>query len=272
METAIIQQIFKATTIEDKLTALNINCDWDSDFQVENDAENPGIIISTKNPQKLKFPSFEKLEQDEFKAIALHFFANHELQAINMMCAILLKIPHNTTALLRFKRGVYKSLIDEQKHFKLYINRMKNWGLDFGHYNQSDFFWRQMEKIHTPEQFNATMALTLENANLDFSWHYEKFFRNIGDSKTADILKTVLEDEIDHVRIGYKWLSHNFPEKDMWDLYQQILPFPLTASRAKGKHFNLDARIRAGIDTHFISSLKNHKDSFQVVNRKEWKM
>jgi len=271
METAKIKNILYGTSIEDKLTLLSLNCDWNENYSTDTTGSNPGEIATRKNPKKLKFPSLDKLVDNEFKAIALHFFANHELQAINMMCAILLKVPHNTPSLIRFKRGIYKSLIDEQKHFNLYLKRMKDWGLDFGHYQQSDFFWRQMEKINSPEVFNATMALTLENANLDFSWHYEQVFREIGDKKTADILKIVLEDEIDHVRIGYKWLQNTYPEKEMWDLYQQILPSPLTASRAKGKHFNLDARLRAGLDSDFISLLKNHKDSFQVVNRREWK-
>ena len=271
MEKKKIEQILFGNSIEDKLTSLDLKSRWQENHDYIFCPEAPGEVIPIKNPQKLKFPSANKLMTDEGKAMALHFFANHELQAINMMCAALLIFPHNSNELIRFKRGLYKSIIDEQKHFSLYIKRMKDYGLNFGEFSQSDFFWRQMQNIKSPEHFCSVMALTLENANLDFSLYYKEVFEKMGDQKTAEILKVVLEDEIDHVRIGYRWLKTAFQSDDMWKLYKEILPFPMTPSRAKGDYFNLKARIDAGLDMDFINSLKSHKDEFKVVNRKKWK-
>ena len=271
MEKEKIEQIFFGTSVSDKLTKLKVGAGWDEQYNPIDLPSSPGNINISSQCPKVKFPKLDRFKDDEAKAHALHFFANHELQAINMMCAILLIIPQNNTSLRQFKKGILKSLIDEQKHFSLYLKRMKDFGLEYGSFKQSDFFWKQMVNIDTPDKFNSVMALTLESANLDFSSYYRNVFAEHEDFETAAILDIVLEDEIDHVRIGYNWLSKKYPKVEMWDLYNEILPFPLSPSRSKGDFFNTEARIKAGLSTDFISKVKNHKEDFKIVNRRKWK-
>ena len=45
------------------------------------------------SPDQLKFPKKNTLKNDSSKALALHFFANHELLAIEMMAAALYCYP-----------------------------------------------------------------------------------------------------------------------------------------------------------------------------------
>ena len=52
----------------------------------------------------------------------LHFFANHELLATELMALVLLKFPDAPAA---FRKGVLETLKDEQEHTRLYIERMK---------------------------------------------------------------------------------------------------------------------------------------------------
>src|SRR5262249_16518514 len=145
--------------------------------------------------------------------------------------------PHETEDHIRFKKGILTALKDEQKHLQLYIGRMNELGYEFGDFPLNDFFWRQMEKLKTPEQYSAVMALTLEAANLDFAQHYSKLFREMGDEKTANILDIVLEDEITHVAFGAHWMKRWKGDRSLWDYFRECLPWPMTPARAKGIGF-----------------------------------
>jgi uncharacterized ferritin-like protein (DUF455 family) len=223
--------------------------------------------LEFKNEQ-VKFPkgNFEDVAK---RGLALHFFANHELLAIEMMAAALLIYPDSSPEMLVFKKGLLKTIQDEQKHFKLYIQRMKDFGIEFGDFPLNDFFWRTMQKCKTPSQFYSAMALTFESANLDFAKYYEKLFLSVGDEQTAKIMNIVYEDEISHVALGARWLNQWKSDKDLWTYYISHLPGAMTPARAKGNHFDLESRQRAGLDEEFISSLFSYHDEFKITNRRK---
>lgn len=219
---------------------------------------------------QVKFPKGH-FHIPEKKAQALHCFANHELLAIEMMAAALLVYPHDTADLRRFKSGIFKALQDEQKHLRLYIRRLNDTGREFGDFPLNDFFWRQMAKLDTPSKFCAVMSLTFEAANLDFAHYYEKVFLELGDLKTASVLKVVYEDEISHVQLGAHFMNRWRRDKDLWTYYNENLPWPLTPSRSKGKLFLEEARQQARLDHDFIAKVKSYEDTFKVTNRRDWK-
>lgn len=224
----------------------------------------------TLTNKQVRFPKGH-FHLDEKKAKALHSFANHELLAIEMMAQALLIYPHNTDELKRFKRGILKSLRDEQKHCMLYVRRLQEIGYDFGDFGLNDFFWKQMNKLKTPSQFLSVMSLTFEAANLDFANHYYKIFKEIEDHKTANILKVVLEDEISHVNLGVHYLGLWKKNQSLWDYYLSQLPWPLTPARSKGQFFDKDLRIKAQMEDSFIDNLISYKDDFAITSRKQWK-
>ncbi|MEC8624105.1 MAG: DUF455 family protein [Bdellovibrionota bacterium] len=225
------------------------------------------ISFSSK---QMRFPKINSFIEAEKRSMALHFFANHELLAIEMMAAFILIYPDDDNT-LKLKKGVLSSLKDEQKHLKLYIDRMKELsGVEFGDFPLSDFFWRQMKVLKDPAQFLSFMSMTIESANLDFALFYKNIFEEYGDSKTSKILEIVLNDEIKHVGLGYSWLKRWSGDQDTWDYYNSLLPDRLTPARAKGIIFNDDARRKAGIDEDFILRLKNFRSDFLVTNRKSW--
>jgi len=226
------------------------------------------ISFSSK---QMRFPKVSSFSDAEKRAMALHFFANHELLAIEMMAAFILIYPDNEET-LKLKKGVLSSLKDEQKHLKLYIERMRELsGVEFGDFPLSDFFWRQMKFLKDPAQFLSFMSMTIESANLDFALFYKRIFENYEDFKTSKILEVVLKDEIKHVGLGYSWLNRWRGDKETWDYYNSLLPDKLTPARAKGIIFNEDARRQAGIEECFISKLKNFRSNFVVTDRKNWK-
>ena len=227
-----------------------------------------GNEISFSSKQA-KFPNKEHLKTNEGKKKALHFFANHELLAIEMMAQAILLYPECDAVELK---KLVITLSDEQKHFRMYRSLINELGGDFGDYPVNSFFWTQMLKVNTFEQFYSLVAITFEQANLDFAKYYESFFRKNGDEKCADVLKIVYEDEISHVARGRMYLEKELAvNQSLWDYYQSVLPENITPSRAKGMIFDDEGRTKAGLGDHFIQSLKEYSGDFKVTKRKEWK-
>jgi uncharacterized ferritin-like protein (DUF455 family) len=256
--------------LEDKLTSSQ-NIDWSENLRpkplrVSEPTRSQAIKFSSK---QIKFPGKGALKHPRERGKALHFFANHELLAIEMMAQALLLFPNWGQSQQRL---VVKTLEEEQKHFRLYLKRMQDFNISFGDFPLNSFFWSFMEKITTPEQFFAVISLTFEQANLDFARYYMEVFLDLEDHKTYEILKEVYEDEIRHVARGRTELLRVVEEpQELWDFYCANLPENLTPARAKGLLFDEKGRMKAGLNSHYIETLKDYKNSFSITNRKQWK-
>jgi uncharacterized ferritin-like protein (DUF455 family) len=186
------------------------------------------------------------------RARILHALANHELQAIELFAWALLAFPDTPAA---FRRGCLAILADEQRHFRLYEERMAAHGTRFGDHAVTGHFWTKLDHLATPIAFVCAMGLTFENANLDFAGEYAAAARAAGDPETAGVLERVHEDEIAHVHFGYVWLKRFAGEQSAWDAYVANTQFPLGPARARGATFDREARRRAGFDDDFIAAL-----------------
>lgn len=228
---------------------------------------NGKIVFSDK---QIKFPKKSTFHLDERKALAMHFFANHELLAIEMMAAAILYLPVNDEVSKRIRVGLLSTIQDEIKHFKMYVKRINELGIAFGDFPVNDYFWRQMQKVKSFDQYFSTMALTFEAANLDFAKYYAEIFESVDDQKSSSIMDVVYQDEISHVAFGVYWLNQWRKDKSLWDYYKLNLPDLLTPARAKGISFDSEGRFKSGMDEEFISCIRDYKDQFIVTNRKEW--
>ncbi|MBD66147.1 MAG: hypothetical protein CME62_13125 [Halobacteriovoraceae bacterium] len=265
----LAQNILLGKNLEDKTIDFS-SIEFD-DFDCLEVPTRPGrsaqIAMSSKNA---KFPKGH-FNLDEKKAMALNSFANHELLAVEMMACALLIYPHHTPELKQFKKGILSTLKDEQKHLKLYVQRLNELGFEFGDFVLNDYFWRQMKLLKTPAQYLSVMALTFEAANLDFAFHYQQEFKKVDDFKTSEILGTVLKEEISHVSFGALYLNRLKGDKSLIEYYQSNLPGNLTPARSKGQFFQASLRERAKLDQEFISWIQSYQDDFTVTQRKEWK-
>ncbi len=250
------ERVLFATTLEEKLLRPADISD-----------ERPGSALLTPaapgRPAELQFkvtgaardsfPGTKNLEQESERGRLLHFFANHELLATELMALVLLKFPDAPSA---FRKGVYQTLKDEQEHTQLYLARMKECGIHFGELPVSGYFWRSVSAMENPLDYVSSLCLTFEQANLDFARHYAKGFASIGDNNTSQLLEKIYRDEIGHVAYGLKWFRRwKNPSESDWEAFCRQLKFPLSPQRAKGITLNVEGRRAAGLDAHFIAEL-----------------
>ncbi len=199
------------------------------------------------------FPGTKNLERESERGRLLHFFANHELLATELMALVLLKFPDAPAA---FRKGVFQTLKDEQEHTQLYLRRMKECGVHFSELPVSGYFWRSVSVMENPMDYVSSLCLTFEQANLDFARHFAQGFATVGDAATSKLLEKIYRDEIGHVAYGLKWFRRwKNPSESDWEAFCRQLKFPLSPQRAKGFTLNVDGRRAAGLDAQFIAEL-----------------
>ncbi|MCB1189370.1 MAG: DUF455 family protein [Leptospiraceae bacterium] len=215
--------------------------------------------------KKVKIPRIEQMNQAQNRALAMHHFANHELMATELFAMAILMFQNISSEI---RADFLKTLTDEQKHFKMYRERIRLLGVEFGDRPLNSLFWKFLKLMQTPERFAAIMALSLEGANLDYSLVYKNVFDLYDDLDSSKIMNTIYHDEIKHVRRGLKIIHKKIPNGvSDWDYYQTLLEFPFTPRRAKGFFFVPDSRYKAGFSEKFIKNLGEYKDKFS--NRKK---
>src|SRR5712671_2598414 len=126
------EQVLFATTLDEKLQWPEVITDNRPGSQlVTPDA--PGrpaeLRFKPQGSGKADFPGVHRLERAGERGRLLHFFANHELLATELMALLLLRFPDAPAA---FRRGVFQTLKDEQRHTSLYVQRMRECALQFG--------------------------------------------------------------------------------------------------------------------------------------------
>jgi len=220
----------------------------------------PGLEM-TAGAARLPRPA--ALATPRARATALARFAHHELQAAELFAWAILRWPRVPEALANGWLGV---LADEQRHARLYLERVEALGWSFASFApHSDYLWKPVAALDAapdgPSAFLAAMGLTLEQANLDFSALYRDAFAAAGDDRSAAVCAAVFEDEVGHVRLAASWLRRLRREASDAERYRAVVPAPLGLARAKGRRFQTRARERAGLDAAFIEAVRSARST-----------
>ena len=254
----VAERLLFSSTLEDKLVLgpeLVVDDVPGVAVQLPDSPGRPDELRMVSRAGKTAFPGLNQLGNEAERGKMLHFLANHELLAAELMALVLLKFPD---APKEYRAGVYEAMREEQMHTLMYLRRMKECGVRFGELPVNDYFWKLIAPMETPMEFVTRLNLTFEQANLDFSKHYAGLFRQVGDKSTAAVLEKIYLDEIGHVGHGVKWFRKWKKEGETdWQSYSRSLSFPLAPAKAKGiAPFNAEGRRLAGLDEDFISHLE----------------
>jgi uncharacterized ferritin-like protein (DUF455 family) len=210
-------------------------------------------IALTKHKQRL--PAQPTLGARDARVCVVARFAHHELMAAELFAWALLSFPQADP---RLRVGWLAALREEQDHCQLYLDRMADDGVVITDIKLSGYFWDLIPSVRAHRApiaaFLAMQGLTLEQANLDFTLMYRDAFTAVGDITTAAILQRIHDDEIGHVRLAHRWLTDD--GQDDIAAYQQAVPFPMSAGRAKGRRVDRPSRRRAGLSEAFIDHVE----------------
>ena len=223
---------------------------------IEHPVRDPEIAMAAGQPN---LPRLGALKDPQARITCLARFAHHELMAVELFAWALLRWPDAPSGL---RKEFVRILADEQRHCQMYIDRVESLGGSFFNPPYSNYFWKHVPAMsaspHGPAAFLASMGLTLEQANLDFTTMYREAFAAAGDSESAEIMQQVHDDEIGHVAAAARWIKTlGPPGSDIIDAYSEAVPFPLSASRAKAKRFDVVSRRRAGLGEAFIEYIRS---------------
>jgi len=231
----LAEQVLFATTLEEKLRAPEVITDERPGaplLTVETPGRPTELQFKPQGAGKADFPGVHRLEREQERGRLLHFFANHELLATELMALALLRFPDAPAA---FRRGLLQTLKDEQAHTRLYMERMRHSGIEFGELPVSGYFWRSVASMESPLDYVARLSLTFEQANLDFCRHFARGFQAVGDADTAALLERIYRDEIGHVAYGLKWFRRwKNPGESDWEAFCRQLKFRCRRSVRRG--------------------------------------
>lgn len=226
-------------------------------------AREAGLLLRGGRGERL--PKLHELRDPHACRVTLARFAHHELCAIELFAWALLAFPHLPRAL---RRGLLIALGEEQQHLRLYLDRLSALGGGIEEGDCSDYLWRGIRGVttsaHPEAAFLSAVGLTFEQANLDHSLLYADAFRRAGDDESAAVMQRVHDDEIGHVALAVRWLPRLVGSASDVEAYESSVPFPLSAARAKGRHFCTDARRKAGMSDAFVRHVEAARPSHQM--------
>lgn len=200
-----------------------------------------------------KTPKPAALRDPKARALLLHTFLHHELQAAELFAWAVLAFPETPRA---FRTGLIRLCLEELEHLALYRARLASLGHHAGDFPVRDWFWERVATCETPAAFVALQGLGLEGANLEHSARFAAQFRAAGDSDSAAVLEQVEREEIGHVAFAVQWFERLTGAPLDYRRWREALPEPLSPAVLQGKPINRKARLRAGLDEQFLQCLE----------------
>lgn len=183
----------------------------------------------------------------------LHAVAHIEFNAINLAWDAVVRFRDMPEA---FYLDWSACAVDEARHFSMLAARLADFGLAYGDLPAHDGLWAMARR--TTHDVVARMALVprvLEARGLDVTPGMIARLRAVGDPESADILSTILKEEIAHVAAGTRWFNWccrregREPESTFQLLLAEYMPEGLRGP------FNIEARAAAGFSTTELETL-----------------
>ncbi len=138
----------------------------------------------------------------------IHALAHIELNAIDLAWDMIARFGGDD-----MPRGFHDDWVkvasDEARHYALLEQRLRALGSAYGELAAHDGLWEAAAgTAHDLLARLAIVPLVLEARALDVTPGLIERLRGHGDSESAEVLKTIYDDEISHVAIGRHWFDY----------------------------------------------------------------
>lgn len=186
------------------------------------------------------------------RAKVLHAFFHHELQAAELMCWAVLRFSAAEPA---FRKGLLRICQDEIRHMNAYRQHIERLGFRIGDFAIRDWFWKRVPLCASKLEFVALMGMGLEGANLEHAPFFGERLAAAGDDAARALQEMIAREELGHVRFAVHWFE-TWTGGQSFDAWCASLPKPLSPLLMRGKQFNREARLRAGMAEAFVTALE----------------
>jgi uncharacterized ferritin-like protein (DUF455 family) len=147
---------------------------------------------------------FDDLSQPQGRRERLHRHMNNEIGAIEIAAQCLVDFPDAPWELqLQLARQAY----DESRHVEGLYRRLRELGGYKGEFPIFNFEWCVTNTRTTLAARLAIQNRTFEAGQMDLLGTLRKLWREIGDEDTAELLESILADEVNHVRFANRWIK-----------------------------------------------------------------
>lgn len=209
--------------------------------------EKPQLVA----PKKLKQRS---LNTEKGRASLIHAITHIEFNAINLALDAVYRFRDMPD---QYYTDWLQVAAEEAYHFSLLEKRLQQLGYQYGDMPAHNGLWEMAVK--TDHDVLVRMALVprvLEAHGLDVTPGIMKKLEHAGDLETVAILKIILHDEINHVRIGSHWFHYCCQQRnlDADKTFQQQLQQYMSGS-LRGP-FHHEARLQAGFSMEEMKQLE----------------
>ena len=203
-------------------------------------------------PRQLKKRS---IQQQRGRNVLMHAIAHIEFNAINLALDAAYRFRNQPDA---YYSDWIDVAADEARHFLLIQDYLNRHGCDYGDYPAHNGLWDMA--VRTQDDVVARMALVprvLEARGLDVTPQIIKRLTRAEDHDAVGILRTIYNDEIEHVKIGSRWFNYQCEQQQLEPrtTFLEMIKLHLHGD-LKGP-FNFEARLLAGFDDQELDYLRN---------------
>ena len=214
---------------------------------------NPILVLPTDVPRR-------RLGSIAGRGALLHAVAHIEFNAIDLAADMIVRFAHHSYIPISERESFITDWVsvchDEARHFMLLENRLNDFDMEYGCLPAHNGLWEAALK--TKDNFAARLAIApmvLEARGLDVTPGMIEKMNKIGDLESSKILKTIYNDEINHVAIGAKWfLNIAESQKKKPETFFHSLIREYYSGQLKPP-FNVQARTLAGLKQDFYMPL-----------------
>ena len=152
----------------------------------------------------------------EARRETIHRHMTNEVTSLDIAAQMLVEFPD---APWELQMELARQCWDESRHIAALHRRLLEMGGHKGEFPITVFEWTVTSSIDNFAGRLATQNRTLEAGAMDVVGGLIKSFQDLGDDRSAEMLDTILADEVQHVRFANRWIKR-LAEKDRRVLMQ----------------------------------------------------
>jgi uncharacterized ferritin-like protein (DUF455 family) len=164
-------------------------------------AREPCFTIAATEADMVEFDDFST---PEGRRERIHRHMNNEIGAIEIAAQCLVDFPD---APWELQMQLARQAADESRHVEGLYRRLLELGGHKGEFPIFNFEWCVTNTRPTLAGRLTIQNRTFEAGQMDLLGTLRKLWRDVGDERTAELLESILADEVNHVRFANRWIK-----------------------------------------------------------------